>query len=48
MIVPALLERAGNQSISGVDRLITPLGQIDIVAGTFDSPPPLYAASALS
>src|SRR6266853_998984 len=40
-VVPSLLERAGDQSVARVDRLITPLGQIDIVAGALDRPTPL-------
>jgi len=47
-VVPALLECTGNQSIARVDRLITPLGQIDIVAGTFDSPLPLCRKGSIA
>ena len=40
-VVPALLERAGNQAVGGIDRLIAPFRQVGIVAGPIDPSTPL-------
>ena len=42
-IVPALLERGGDEAIGGIDRLIAPLGEVGLVAGPFDPHAPLRA-----
>ena len=36
-----MLERAGNQAIARVDRLVAPFGQIGVVARPLDPSPPL-------
>ena len=40
-VVPALLERSGNQAVARVDRLIAPFRQVGVVARPLDPPSPL-------
>ena len=42
-IVPTLLEGGSDETICGIDGLIAALGEIDLVAGTFDPHAPLRA-----
>src|SRR5450755_3375359 len=46
--VPALFKRRGDQPVVGIDRLVAPFGEIDVIAGAFNPHPPLCANLAIA
>jgi hypothetical protein len=42
------LKCRGGQPVAGIDRLVTPFGEIDVIASPLDPHPPLRADLALA